>query len=268
MTSGPFVPMVGRMGGTRATGVGLGAASLLAGIGAVVADVPVLGLLAGVLGVAAAILLVRASQQAAASRDAEVARVQELESAVVAAWDRAAEAERALAEASAAQQAPLTPEEVEALVDPETGLYGEQFFEVTLTSRVAAARRHLRPVAVVLLEVAAGVKQNLTTAADAAVVSTHVRATLREADTACHLEGARFGLVLEDTPENGAVWTVERVRRALNVERKDLTLWAGVACYPAHAFDADELLARATAALVAAKEWRQDRIEVATTSDV
>src|SRR5699024_2207360 len=98
--------------------------------------------------------------------------------------------------------------------------------------------------------------------------STHVTATLREADTACHLGDARFGLVLEDTPENGAVWTVERVRRALATEHRDLTLWAGVACYPAHAFEASELLIRSTAALDAAREWRQDRIEVATPSEV
>jgi hypothetical protein len=43
-----------------------------------------------------------------------------------------------------------------------------------------------------------------------------------------------------------------------------LTLWAGVACYPAHAFDAGEILTQADAALTAAREWRQDRIEVAT----
>ena len=40
--------------------------------------------------------------------------------------------------------------------------------------------------------------------------------TVREADIACRLDGDRcFGMVLEDTPENGAVWTVERFRRSL-----------------------------------------------------
>jgi GGDEF domain-containing protein len=71
-------------------------------------------------------------------------------------------------------------------------------------------------------------------------------------------------LILEDTPENGAVWTVERVRRALAVEHPGQTLWAGIACYPAHAFDAWELFDRAGQALDAAQEWHQDRIEVAT----
>jgi GGDEF domain-containing protein len=65
-------------------------------------------------------------------------------------------------------------------------------------------------------------------------------------------------------PENGAVWTVERIRRALAGTHSGHTLWAGIACYPAHAFDAWELFERADQALVAAREWQQDRIEVAT----
>ena len=40
-------------------------------------------------------------------------------------------------------------------------------------------------------------------------------------------------------------------------------MWAGVACYPAHAFDKDEILNQAKTALSQAREWRQDRIEVA-----
>ena len=40
-------------------------------------------------------------------------------------------------------------------------------------------------------------------------------------------------------------------------------MWAGVACYPAHGFTTDEILDRADHALDLAREWRQDRIEVA-----
>jgi hypothetical protein len=48
------------------------------------------------------------------------------------------------------------------------------------------------------------------------------------------------------------------------VDHPGQTLWAGIACYPAHAFDAWELFDRAGQALDAAQEWHQDRIEVAT----
>ena len=150
------------------------------------------------------------------------------------------------------------------LTDDATGLFNEQFFRVSLDTRVSAARRHLRPVAVVLVQVSEGVREGAPEPAAPDVVAESVRSTLRDADTACRLDDGRFALILEDTPENGAVWTVERVRRALATLRPGQTLWAGIACYPAHAFDAWELYDRAANALEAAREWHQDRIEVAT----
>lgn len=149
------------------------------------------------------------------------------------------------------------------LTDDETGLFSESFFSVALDSRVAAARRHLRPVAVVLLEVVEGLPTDAPAVTDAVVVAEAIRATLREADTACRLRNGDFALLLEDTPENGAIWTVERIRRFLAETSPKLTLWAGVACYPAHAFTPPELLGAAGSALSSAREWRQDRIEVA-----
>ncbi len=116
-----------------------------------------------------------------------------------------------------------------ALTDAETGLFNEQFFRVTLETRVSAARRHLRPVAVVVLLVARGVREGATSPTEPAVVTEGVRATLRDADTACRLDDGRFALILEDTPENGAVWTVERIRRALAGNDGGHTLWAGIA---------------------------------------
>ncbi len=74
---------------------------------------------------------------------------------------------------------------------------------------------------------------------------------------------SRFAFLLEDTPEDGAIWTVERVRRALAPLGGDQTRWAGIACYPAHAFNATDTLAKAEEAYARACEWAQDRIEVA-----
>ena len=152
-----------------------------------------------------------------------------------------------------------------SLIDPTSGLLNDQLFRVSLESRVSAARRQLRPVAIVLLQVAAGARDPDTAELTCpALVGGCVKATLRDADTACRLDDGRFALILEDTPENGAVWTVERIRRALAAERPGQTVWAGVACYPATAFEAGELFDQAGLALTAAQEWRQDRIEVAT----
>jgi GGDEF domain-containing protein len=149
------------------------------------------------------------------------------------------------------------------LTDPETGLFSQDYFDVAIDARIAAARRHLRPVGVVMLEVVEGLRTGTTSPVAPARIADAIQATLREADTACRRSDGRFALLLEDTPENGAIWTVERIRRHLSERDGSLTLWAGVACYPAHGFSSDVLVKMAGTALDAAREWRQDRIEVA-----
>ena len=118
-----------------------------------------------------------------------------------------------------------------------------------------------------LLEVAEKVGDGVGRPAEPRAIAACLMETLRDADTACRLEDGRFAMVLEDTPENGAVWTVERVRRRMADQHRDLTMWAGVACYPAHAFDSGQIVEQAQRALTAARDWRQDRIEVATVPD-
>lgn len=165
-----------------------------------------------------------------------------------------------------AMDAPSTAVNVDLarVTDLETGLYNQSFFAVTLDLRVSAARRGLRPLALALLEPVTGL------GGDAAPVTTinrgiarSISETLRDSDIACRLDQNLIAVLLEDTPENGAVWTVERIRRRLASENPSLSLRAGVACYPAHAFDAVQLLAATRVALGSARDWRQDRIEVA-----
>lgn len=149
------------------------------------------------------------------------------------------------------------------LTDARTGLLGEQYFRVTLDGRVASARRHLRPLALILLDVISGEAFDQPDHADPVKVAEIAQSTLRDADTLCRLDDGRFAMILEDTPENGAIWTVERIRRRINEELEGTTAWAGVACYPAHGFDGAEVLAQAVKAITAARDWRQDRTEVA-----
>ncbi len=152
----------------------------------------------------------------------------------------------------------------EGLTDAATGLFNHEYFLVSLDSRISAARRHLRPVAVGLIQVVDGREGPERPAADPMLVANSLRTTLRESDTATRLSDGRFGVVLEDTPENGAIWTMERLRRCLAQENPNLTMWAGIACYPSHAFDVGALIDRAELALDSAQDWHQDRIEVAT----
>lgn len=151
----------------------------------------------------------------------------------------------------------------ENLTDTQTGLFGESYFLANVEQRISAARRHLRPVAVALIEVVVDPKVTPHDPVDANLVSLSLADTLRDADTACRLADGRFAIILEDTPENGAIWTIERLRRHLTESTEHSTLWAGVSCYPAHGFDTGEILAQAEQALIAARDWPQDRIEVA-----
>ncbi len=158
---------------------------------------------------------------------------------------------------------PLMPSD-EPINHSVTGLFNEKYFQATIDTRVLAAKRHLRPVSVALVSVSAGPDRSIP--ADMVKVSHAIRTTLRDSDIACHLDDGRFAFILEDTPEDGAVWTLERLRRCLGEVDSTMVQWAGIACYPAHAFNSAELLAKTEEALGTAAEWPQARIEVATAS--
>lgn len=255
------------------TGLWLGLTGATLGVVAGITASPLAALAAGVCALVAGAVSLR-----------HQARLRDAEERVLALTEQAAEldrgkvaAERALlTRVEAELQAPPEPPPpappsaatgIEMVTEPVTGMFNETFFRVTLDQRVLAARRHLRPVALVLLDVVRTTGDAGWASADPLMVATALRTTLREADTACRLADGRFALVLEDTPEDGAVWTVERLRRAILPGHPELVVWAGVACYPAHAFDAMEVLERADEALSAAREWRRDRIEVAPSPD-
>jgi diguanylate cyclase (GGDEF)-like protein len=232
----------------RALPIAAGIAGAALGVAAIAASVPALGLAAGACALVGGLLAPRSGpspQTPTADTD-------------VATDDTAANTSQITGD-------PIADQSLTVFQDGATGLFNEAYFRVAVETRITAARRQLRPVAVVILEVRDGNGDDHQPA-DALAVATVVRRTLRDADTACRLEDGRVAMVLEDTPEDGAIWAVERLRRALNATAatgKTQMRWAGIACYPAHAFDAKEALAKAERAFLLAREWKQDRIEVA-----
>jgi two-component system cell cycle response regulator len=227
---------------------------------------PVLGLVAGVLGAVAGAIGVWVSI-------ARVHAVEELETALKNNTRLHRELD-ALSQTYADEMKPVSQrssipsarERAENAFDPATGLYDERYFAVLVQQQVAAARRSLRPISVVIFE--------LDALADAAardrdqaltVVGDVVRRTLRESDSACRLGDVMVGVILEDTPEAGGVWAAERVRGTLLASPigDALTVSAGVACYPSHALGAAELVQQAGRALEEARRHGVDRVEVA-----
>jgi two-component system cell cycle response regulator len=255
---------------TRVIALVLGVIGAAFGVASVVAGLPALGLVAGIAALLAGLSALVGARPDAADGTAVEDRAERDElldatrQELAAAHERVAELEAAaLATSATAAATPPSRSDPAALTDPASQLFSEAYFRVALQSRLASARRHLRPVAVCLVEVAEGQVDEMPSSAPPDRVAEAIRQTLREADIACRLDDGTFAVILEDTPENGAVWTVERIRRNLVSRFGSHTMWAGVACYPAHAFSTEELLDQARAALVAAQEWKQDRIEVA-----
>jgi diguanylate cyclase (GGDEF)-like protein len=163
------------------------------------------------------------------------------------------------------EETPLPAAPDDAL-DPVSGLLEERFFSVLVYQRVAAARRLLQPVSVVMFEVDSMNDAEPAIRDEAiGVLGEVVRATLRECDTSCRVSTHGAGAVLENTTEAGAVWAVERVRGILLASPvgMNLTISAAVACYPSHALGAGELLERVNRALIVARARGKDHVEVA-----
>jgi len=252
------------------TPLGLGIAATIAGVvAAVLSGVPaaVLAVLAGLCGLGAGLVALRSvtaveqhgRAQLEATQERHREEVERTEQQLAEARAQIEDLGRQLDERAAHDPA----DDSTVLTDPESQLFSEAYFHVALDARIASARRHLRPVAVALIEMFEGVAGPSAAPAPPGRAAESIRQTVRDADTACRLGDGVYAVILEDTPENGAVWTVERVRRNLVSRYGAHTMWAGVACYPAHAFSTDELLEQARAALESAREWKQDRIEVA-----
>ncbi|MEX2660018.1 MAG: hypothetical protein WD232_09995 [Acidimicrobiales bacterium] len=143
-----------------------------------------------------------------------------------------------------------------ALNDPASGLLNAAYFEAAVPERVELARRTLRPLSIILIRSSSPD----VTASERATV---VRGCIRRADTVCQLDDEVVGLILEDTPEDGAICVGERLRSALGDAMDATPTWGSVATYPAHALDADGLLGAARHALEAAAAWPESSIVVA-----
>ena len=251
-----------------------GVLGFAAGVAAAVLSAPLVGVVAGLLALAAAAFVlpiageIRAHQDAVmemqhglASLEGEIARLHE----EAAAGKEAVSVAEAFTEMVSVHSLQVTGIATAGLVDQPTGLLDGRYFRAALDGRLATARRHLRPVSLVLLQLdqAEGLPAHEREIAVAAFGEVLTR-TLREADTACLVDDGRFAVILEDTSEGGGVWAAERIRRALASDGGRVqALSAGVASYPTHALDADELLDRATTALIRARSGGRGQVEVA-----
>jgi len=244
--------------------------AVLIGVTAVIADESVLALAAAVVGVAAAgvgaLLDVRRSHaedslwEARAQTRRLRRQLDSLQAAV------AEEQTLAVTRGDGPDDLPVGTDTDDWEIDPVSGLLRQRHLAVLLQQMVAAARRKVQPLSVLFWELD-GLDGEDRTASEQALTALGAVAwrTLRESDAVFRLGNVVAVAVLVDTAEPGARMVAGRVRDALRSSPVGdaLTVSAGIACYPTHALDAAELVARAGRALELARGEGHERDHVA-----
>src|SRR5207253_5977144 len=161
----------------------------------------------------------------------------------------------------------------EARMDAKTGLANARHFMETLTEELTRARRFSRPLSVIVadLDLLRNVNNTYGHLAGDAVLSgiaEIVRSHVRHYDIAARFGGEEFAIVLPETTEMEAWETAERIREAVAAtpiwaenagQYVNVTLSMGVASFPAHGTDPDDLLHHADLATYRAKLQGRNR---------
>jgi hypothetical protein len=142
------------------------------------------------------------------------------------------------------------------LFDPESGLASDSLIRFIVSQRIDAARERCDELWVAVLSVRAGGESPAT-------IGQLLGDALDDADAIGRLVDGRY-LALFDQRQERAVLAATTHLRSLAEERLPGTvLHAGVASYPRHGFNLDEVLIAAATALAEAQSWPIHRVEVA-----
>lgn len=159
-----------------------------------------------------------------------------------------------------------------ALLDGLTELYNHRTLLKELKAELNRARRYKHQVSLAALSIdnLEYVQQTygvLTVDAVYKVLSNVLRASIREVDIPARYNDALFLVILPQTSAAGASLVSERIRQRIgnqaithNWQNFSATASVGVANFPAHASEYDELIARAIEALEYAKHRGGDRV--------
>jgi diguanylate cyclase (GGDEF)-like protein len=163
----------------------------------------------------------------------------------------------------------------QAISDPLTGLYNRRYLDEFLPRELARSGRSATPVAVMLIDLDHFKRVNDSSGHEAGdialrAVGNLLRANVRGSDIACRFGGEEFALILPETDAEAALRRAEGIRIAiaeldLSYSGKPLgrmTASFGLALFPDHAPDTDELLRVADVALYAAKGAGRNRVVV------
>ena len=161
--------------------------------------------------------------------------------------------------------------------DPLTKLYNRRFLEETLDRELTRLERKKLPMSLIMIDVDHFKSFNDTFGHDAgdAVLrdlSGILQRTIRSSDIACRFGGEEFTIVLPEASVDIGRQRAETMREAMLelqvvYDGKPLgpvTLSLGIACFPEHGRQRDQLLQAADAALYEAKHAGRNRVVVST----
>ncbi len=156
-----------------------------------------------------------------------------------------------------------------ALIDALTGLWNRRAFSRSLARELARSERGAAPLSVLLIDLDHLKRINDEgghAAGDAALaaVGARLREISRRSDVAARIGGDEFALLAPDTPPDQALALAERLCAALRSTAGHPTVSVGVSgVVGGYRTTAEGLLARADAALYAAKAAGRDRAHLA-----
>lgn len=185
--------------------------------------------------------------------------------------------QRSLLTATQTNLANISGEEIEklALLDGLTELYNSRTFNKEIRDELKRAKRYKRPVSLVLISVD-GFKDiqrtygALTADAVLKVVGGVLKGVVRDVDIPARYSLEEFAIILPETNASGALIVAERIRSRMsthgishNWHNLKVTASIGLAAFPTHARESEELLSCCNQALGSAIERGGDQVATA-----
>lgn len=182
--------------------------------------------------------------------------------------------QRSLLTSTEQSLAAVKGEEIErlALLDTLTELYNSRTFTKEIKDELKRAKRYKRPVALCMVAIDGFkdvIKQYGALTADAVikVVADVLKGAIRDVDIPARYSAEEFALIFPETNASGAAIVAERIRQRVaqqsithNWHNLQVTASVGLAAFPAHAREHDELIEKGIRALELAMQKGGDRV--------
>jgi len=162
----------------------------------------------------------------------------------------------------------------QALHDPLTGLYNRRYLSEAIEREIAIAEREQKSLSVIVMDLDHFKDVNDTyghQVGDQYLISfaALLQSRIRKSDIACRYGGEEFLLVLPAVSLEDAVKRAEEIRQAYaNTTlpgrgiNKQVTISMGIATYPLHGEESEEIVIKADKALYMSKENGRNRVNV------